>query len=215
MVDKTEEEKDVWKTYSDYPFIEASNLGRIRTKDRYVTVKGQGKRLVKGRVLKQQLLPGGYMYVKFSMNGKTVSLRVHRVIATSFLPNPDNLPEVNHIDCDRTNNRLDNLEWCTRQENIAYRDKLGRTARQGAPKKTVIAINQETSEIFWFESRIEAERQLDVDHQSVGAVIRGKLNKTHGWWFANADETAVEKAREKFGNEVARKVEELIRQNQN
>lgn len=148
-------EEEVWKTYPDYPFIEVSNLGRVRTLDRWVQCNG-GKRLVKGRILKQQLNHNGYMQVQFGVNDKYVQLRASRMVAITYIPNPNNLPEVNHIDCDRTNNRVDNLEWCTRQENITYRDKLGHTAKHNALKKPVIAINQETFEIFWFESQSEA-----------------------------------------------------------
>lgn len=212
MSDKAEEE--VWKQYPDYDFIEVSNLGRVRTKDRYVTDKNGEKRLIEGRVLKQKLNPCGYMYANFSMNGKTVSLRVNRVVAICFIPNPDNLPEVNHIDCDPTNNKAENLEWCTSQYNSAYRDKLGHTAKHNAPKKPVIAVNPKTSDVFWFESQMEAARQLHINVGNMNEVIKGKRNKAGGCWFCYADENAVEKVRAKFGDKIARKVEELLRQNQ-
>ena len=116
-------QKEVWKTYPEYTFIEVSNLGRVRTKDRYVRGRNESKRLIKGRVLKQELLPCGYMYVQFSMNGKNFCLRVHRMVAITFIPNPNNLPEVNHIDNDPTNNAVNNLEWCSRKYNEAYKKK--------------------------------------------------------------------------------------------
>lgn len=150
------------------------------------------------------------MQVQFGMDGKYVYLRVSRAVATCFTPNPNNYPEVNHIDCNRTNNRADNLEWCTRQENIAYRDKLGHTAKHNAPKKPVIAVNQETSEIFWFESQSEAARQLSVDVRHVNHVIKGKYRQTGGFWFCYADNTAIEKTRTKFGDKVADKVEKTM-----
>lgn len=121
MVDKAEEEKEVWKTYPDYPFVEASNLGRVRTKDRTVIRKNGIKCFVKGRTLKQQRDHQGYMYVQFKVNSKQIHLFVHRAVATSFLPNPDNLPEVNHKDNDPTNNATSNLEWCTHEKNMAYK----------------------------------------------------------------------------------------------
>ena len=204
-------EKEIWRTYPDYSFIEVSNLGRIRTKDRVVTRSNGTKYHAKGRVLKQWISDHGYMYVTFSVNGKNVNLRVHRMVAITFIPNPHNYSEVNHIDCDRTNNRLDNLEWCTRQENVAYRDKLGHTAKHNAPKKQVIAINPDTFEIFWFESQSEAAHQLDIDVRRVNKVIKGKQQQAGDYWFCYADETAVEKTRAKFGDKIAEKVEELIR----
>lgn len=206
------DEEEVWKIYSEFPFIEASNLGRIRTKDRYVTVKGQGKRFVKGHILKQRLRPDGYMDVGFGVGGKVVHLRVHRIVATCFIPNPENFPEVNHIDCDPTNNTVSNLEWCTNQYNVEYRDKLGHTAKKNAPKKPVIVVNQKTSEALWFESQCEAGRQLDICVQGINNVVKGKRNQTHDYWFCNADENAVENVRTKFGDEVANKVEKLMRE---
>lgn len=205
-------EQEVWKTYPEIPFIEASNLGRIRTKDR-VVVRSDGRRqFVKGRVLKQQLRPDGYMQVHIGISSKSVNLFVHRIVAVCFIPNPNNLPEVNHKDCDPTNNIVSNLEWCTHQENIAYRTKLGHTAKHNAPKKSVIAINPDTGEVFWFESQTEAERQLGVSESHVCAVVRGQRKIVGGCWFCRADETAVEKAKAKFSDEVANKIEKLIRE---
>lgn len=202
-------EEEVWKVYPDYPFIEASNLGRIRTVDRYVPGKRRSKRLIKGRVLKQRINNRGYMYVQFRVNGKKIFPYVHRIVATCFLPNPNNYPEINHIDCDPTNNRLDNLEWCTHEYNTAYREKYGKAL--GRP---VIAINPETSEVFWFESQHEATRYLSVCTSSINEVVKGKRHKAGGCWFCDADENAVDKTKVKFGDEVANKVEKLMRENQ-
>lgn len=77
-------------------------------------------------VLKQRLNYDGYPEVTLGREkGKRTSVRVHRIVAKLFVPNPNNLPEVNHIDCNRQNSRFDNLEWCTHQENIEHSMKLG------------------------------------------------------------------------------------------
>lgn len=86
------DEEEIWKIYSDYDFIEVSNLGRVRTKDRVVTRSDGSKLFVKGRVLKQQRDRYGYMFVQFSVNGKRTTLKAHRMVAICFVPNPDNLP---------------------------------------------------------------------------------------------------------------------------
>lgn len=198
-------EQEVWKPYPDYPFIQVSNLGRIGTIDRVATDRNGKKYHIKGRVLKQQFNKYGYLYVQFSMNGKTVHLRVNRAVAITFIPNPNNYPEVNHKDNDRTNNSASNLEWCTHEYNDAYREKYG-----VAINRPVIVINPETSEAFWFKSQREAARQLGVNQAHVTKVVKGKYSQTGGYWFTNADENAVEKTREKFGDKVAKKVEELI-----
>ena len=162
-------------------------------------------------MLKQWLNNNGYLCVHFTMNGKTVDLRVHRIVATCFIPNPNNLPEVNHIDCNRTNNVASNLEWCTRQQNIAYRDKLGHfVCNLPMATKPVIAVNLETFEVFYFESQRKTSRQLGVDVASVNRVLKGLRNKAGGYWFTNVDESTVEKVRVKFGDEVANRVKKLM-----
>ena len=180
-------EEEVWKTYPDYPFIEASNLGRIRTKDRVIVCKDGKKRHIKGRMLKQNFQKGGYLYVSFGVDGKKVTLLVHRVFAISFLPNPDNLPEVNHIDCDRANNRLDNLEWCTREYNNIYREKYGRACNH-----SVSAMNLETLKVLHFESQHEAARKLDFSHSSINDALKGRHGQTHGYLIFE-DESKINK----------------------
>lgn len=203
------ERQEIWETYPDYDFIEVSNFGNVRTKDRYVKTKN-GQRFVKGRILKQYSNDHGYMYVTFRVDGKIVHLRVQRVVATCFIPNLDNLPEVNHKDNNRTNNAASNLEWCTGSYNCQYREKYGKAS--GRP---VIAIKPETSDVFWFESQHEAARQLGFAYQNVGAIINGKQNTAGGYSFLNADENAVEKARAKFGDEIASKVKKLMSEHLN
>lgn len=198
-------EQEIWKQYPDYPFIEVSNLGRIRTKDRYVLGRNGSKRLIKGRILKQSDNGHGYMQVSFRMNSKTINLYPHRAVATCFIPNPNGYPEVNHIDNDPTNNAVDNLEWCSSEYNIAYRERYGK-----ARNHPVIAINPRTGEVLWFESQSEAARKLGVDQRHITGIVNGKRHTTGSFWFCNADENAVEKTRIKFGDEVAKKVEELL-----
>lgn len=203
-------EEEIWKTYPDYPFLQASNLGRVRTKDRVSTDRRGRKYHIKGRILKQWRNRGGYVFVRLRVNGKRFNLSVHRVVAICFLPNPDNLPEVNHIDDDPTNNRLDNLEWCTSSYNRQYVEEYGKAL--GRP---VIAVHQETYDVFWFKSQSEVARQLGISLGNINEVIKGKRNKAGGFWFCNADETAIERVRAKFGDKVAEKVEKLISERYN
>lgn len=200
----------IWKQYKEIPFIEANQFGEVRTRDHYVrNGKNGSKRLVKGHILKQYLLPCGYLYVILTVNGKTVNLRVHRIVATCFIPNPKNLPEVNHIDCNRTNNAVSNLEWCTSKYNSQYRDKLGHTVN-GNPGKPLIVVNLETYEVFWFESQHEAARQLEVRQSDINNVLKRRQKTSHEYWFCYADGNSVENVRVKFGDNIAKKVEELM-----
>jgi len=86
-----------------------------------------------GMWLKQTLISGGYPAVSLSINGKNVCTGVHRLVAQTYIPNsdPDNKPHVNHIDYDRTNYAIENLEWVSRSENTLHSAKIGRYARWG------------------------------------------------------------------------------------
>ena len=75
--------------------------------------------------IKQRPNADGYMVITTGKTGNRRTASVHRMVAEAFLPNPNNLPEVNNIDCDRTNNCVENLEWCTHTENIYYSIKMG------------------------------------------------------------------------------------------
>lgn len=172
------EEKPIWKSYPDYPFLQANQFGEVRTIDRFETRSDGGKKFVKGRVLRQYRDRYGYMYVQFYVNGKRITLKVHRIVAICFIPNPDNLPQVNHIDCNRSNNVVSNLEWCSNQYNTAYREKYGK-----ASSRPVSAVNVKTGEVLYFKSRGEAERKLNIPHQAISAIIRGQKKTFHGWWF--------------------------------
>jgi len=190
-------EIEIWKAHPDIVGIEVSTLGRVRTLDRTVP-NGNGTRLVKGHVLKQCDNGSGYLRVRFSINGKQIKRSVHRLVAQTFIPNHDNLPEVNHLDCDRKNNNVENLEFCTHEENTAYRDKLGHTARNNAPKSPVFAIKLSTLEVSRFNSQHEASRTLGFSQGNINGVIIGKINKTHGYFFVNDDGHAVDVVKSKL-----------------
>lgn len=111
---------EVWRDISGYTGVyQVSNLGRVRSLDRYEKC-GTFIRKRKGKVLHQSVNRGGYLQLSLLKDGISHTKEVHRLVAQAFLPNTDNLPEVNHIDCDKTNNSVDNLEWVTREENTAH-----------------------------------------------------------------------------------------------
>ena len=94
MAGAVEKQIVIWKTCPKFTFLEVSNLGEVRTKDRYVPARNGGKRLIKGRVLKQHLNPyrGGYLYLSIHVNGKTFHPYVHQIVAITFIPNPHGYP---------------------------------------------------------------------------------------------------------------------------
>ena len=110
---------EIWKPVPGYEGkYEVSSLGRVRSLDRI----DEENHFRKGQIMKTNLLRG-YVRVPLRDGKKQKSYQVHRLVALAFIPNPDNLPQVNHKDCNPGNNNVDNLEWCDVKYNINYGDR--------------------------------------------------------------------------------------------
>lgn len=115
--------KEIWKDIKDYEGLyQVSNFGNVRSLNRHITRSDGVKYFKKGRLLVQAVNNDGYHTIKLCKKGKQKTTRIHQLVAQEFLtkPNDGRVYEVNHIDCNRTNNRLDNLEYLTHYENIKY-----------------------------------------------------------------------------------------------
>lgn len=120
---------EVWKDVLGYEGIyQVSNEGRVKSLPRRVNTY-QGGRVTKKRFMAAKDNGKGYKYVDLSNEGIVTRNYIHRLVAYSFIPNPENKPEVNHIDGDKANNSVENLEWATRRDNIEHSYDTGlRTA---------------------------------------------------------------------------------------
>ena len=119
-------EQEQWKQIKEFNGeYEVSNLGRVRSMKRYNGIIG--------RIMPQTRQPSGrggkltYFAVMLHMNNKSYCRKVHRLVAEAFIPNPDNLPQINHKDGCKTNNHVSNLEWCTYQANMQHAVRTGLT----------------------------------------------------------------------------------------
>ena len=119
--------EEVWKDIAGYEgYYQVSNFGNVRALERTI-LKSNGIVYVrKAREMAKTLNTDGYPTVKLSKNDKGERIAVHRLVALAFIPNPNRLPEINHIDFNRQNARVDNLEWVSHKDNILYTINAGR-----------------------------------------------------------------------------------------
>ena len=138
---------------------EVSNLGRVRN-------------IKSGRILKPFPNRGGYLRHKLYGYGKKKNLPLHRIIATAFIDNPDGKPCVNHIDENKLNNDLSNLEWCTVKENNIHGTRTKRVAEKLSQKVIQLDLNDNILNVF--KSMRQAERETGIDATSISACCNGK-----------------------------------------
>lgn len=185
--------EEVWKPVVGWEGLyEVSNTGRVRSLDRQgVNEKGHGKR--NGKVLAPNYTKFGYIRVGLSINGKKTSYMVHRLVAEAFIPNPENLPFINHKDEIRNNNNAENLEWCTRLYNMRYgncREKI-RASHINNPKlsKQVVKCDLKGNPIQIYPSMAEAARKNGLSQGRISnCCLKRKKCVTHGgfkWKFYN------------------------------
>ena len=180
--------EEIWKDIEGYEGLyEVSNMGRVKSLGRTVRCN-RGYRIIPEKILKGYDNSHGYLQVKLYKDGNREQPFVHVLVATAFLDNPDNLPEVNHKDEDKTNNCVENLEWCSRLYNVNYGTGIKRRAEKRS--KPVFSVNKETGLIMYWESTKEAERCTGIPHQNIIKCCKGKLNSAgnHIWFYADDNE---------------------------
>jgi hypothetical protein len=112
---------EVWKVIEDFPEYAVSTLGQVKRIQ-------QSYNKPRGKLLRPALTKDGYLRVSLSKNKKHKSLLVHRLVALAYIPNPDTLPEVNHLNGIKTDNSVENLEWCTHKRNMRHAEDSGMMA---------------------------------------------------------------------------------------
>ena len=166
--------QEIWKDIKGYEGkYQISNLGRVKSLQR----NGRPERILRLNLIK------GYAYTTLSngSRGNKKKLKVHRLVAEAFIPNPHNKPEVNHIDGNKLNNNVDNLEWVTHQENCKHAVKLGLRKIQGA--KTIEQYSKDGKLIATYSSINEASQILNINRVMISNVIRGVKKSTHNFIF--------------------------------
>jgi hypothetical protein len=184
--------KMTWVDVKGYEGLyQINSFGVIRSLPRMIK---QGRRIVcaKGKVLTQCNDGRGYMIVVLSKNGIHKSIRVHRLVADAFLPNPESKTEVNHIDGNKANNRVSNLEWATRNENMshAFTTGLAKIPPAQEPKK-VAQYTKNGILVNIFSSIKHAGKHTGTDASDICNCCRGKRKTAGGFAWQYAREEAI------------------------
>lgn len=169
---------------------EVSNKGNIKS----VNYRGTGKSAIR----KQSISKNGYMRVILSDNGKNKTYFVHRLVAAAFIPNPDNLPEIDHIDGNRANNDATNLRWCTRKQNLNYQKAINnkretmkkvntwfkKTGKDNHNAKPVYQYDLEGNFIKKWDCIHDAQR-CGFNHGNIISCCKGRLKhyKKYIWIY--------------------------------
>lgn len=162
-------QQEIWK---DIPgtdgFYQISNLGRVRS--------FKGHHGVKVRIMKPNLARG-YKCVMIRKKDGFKYLSIHRLVAMAFIPNPDKLPQVNHKNEIKTDNRVENLEWCTHRYNNTY----GTARKRGAEKKRKKILCIETGIVY--KSGGDASKSMNIEYSRIMKCCNGKAIQTKGYHF--------------------------------
>ena len=175
--------EEIWKDVDGYNGrYQISNLGRFKS---YAQDNKNGK-IKTGNKTKK-----GYLtMLLYDGEGNKTWRPVHRLVAEAFIGNPNGLPQVNHKDEIKTNNRVDNLEWCTGEYNVNYGTKSERTAKANRCCKTtslkVYSIDK-NGQVQHYDSIGEAERQTGSSHCNIVRALKGRTSKCGGktWHYDN------------------------------
>ena len=162
-----------WKEIQGHPNYEVSDAGRVRSKTKKVVTKAGWSFTSEGRVLKPWFAT--YLTVQLTNNQRCT---VHRLVAMAFIDNPECKREVNHIDGNKRNNVVSNLEWVTRSENHthAYYNNLR------ADNKQVAQLDKETLvPLAYFRTMREAARETGVNYDAIAHCVRGDFKTAGGF----------------------------------
>lgn len=183
-------DQEEWVYIPFFPGYQVSNMGNVRSLDRYTTA-GQ---LVAGKVLKPGQETKGYYMVRLSFGNKSKGFKVHRLVAMMFLPNPNNYPEVNHIDGNKHNNTVFNLEWVTSKQNRLHATRVlkvrcgltGKFGKDHPRSKQIHQIKDGKIVGVYFGTR-EAERLTGINRVGINSALNGRAKTAGGYIWKYKD----------------------------
>lgn len=183
-------EEEIWKDVVGYEgYYQASNLGKIKSLSRVVNSCMGNPSTRKETILKSQIINSGYKVSTFCLDYNKRNFFVHRVVAECFVSNPQDLPEVNHINGIKTDNRAENLEWCSRSENKKHAYRIGlRTAPNVVFIDGVVCAKKKTRQydisgnfIMEHDSATEAARFIGIDRFDIYNCVNSSKKTAGGF----------------------------------
>lgn len=168
---------EVWKDIAGYEGLyQVSNLGRVKS-----LPKMCGVRQDNGRILKPFSSKDGYLVATLSFNNKMKHFQVHRLVAEAFIPNPEQLPCINHKDLCVTNNCVDNLEWCSWVYNNTYEQRAERAAKKNL--KPILQYDMNGNLIKEWEGGSEIRKVLGYNPTHIYSCCTGKRKTSKGYMW--------------------------------
>lgn len=190
---------EIWKDLTGYIGIyQVSSNGRIKSLPRKIVRKNGQVAKVKETILKPGTDRYGYSFVVLCKNRTKRTTAIHRLVAAAFIPNPDNLPEIDHIDGNRANNDATNLRWCTRKQNLNYQKAINnkretmkkvntwfkKTGKDNHNAKPVYQYDLEGNFIKKWDCIHDAQR-CGFNHGNIISCCKGRLKhyKKYIWRY--------------------------------
>ena len=166
-MDMTEEE--IWCPIKGYESLyEVSDQGRVKS-----------LKFGKERILKPVRKLNGYLQIGLWKNGENKTYSIHRLVAKTFIPNPDNLPEVNHKDENKTNNKSENLEWCDQKYNNNYGTRVKRQSDKCS--KPVIQLTKDGEFVREWKSMNDVQRNLGYSNGNISSCCTGRYKSAYNY----------------------------------
>ena len=168
---------ELWKNIVGYEGLyQVSNLGRVKSLEReteYLYKQG-GSHTISEKYIKIFKNKHGYLNCFLYKNGKRKCYLVHRLVANAFIPNHDNLPQINHKDENKENNCVENLEWCTNKYNAEY-----------SKNKLIIQYDLDFKKIREWNSQLSASKEMQINNRHISSCCNGKRKSAGGfiWRF--------------------------------
>lgn len=185
--------EEIWKDIKGYETLyQVSNLGRIKRLFRVVIRSDGRRRTFCESISKGNLHSDGYYVINLTKNGICKHKMVHRLVAETFLPNPNHYPVIHHIDTNKTNERADNLMWCSYSFNTkhSYEFEGHRPSMKGVLGKDnphsipIVQISLQGKVLTHFANTEEAARRLNVNHSNITACIKKRKKTAYGYLWS-------------------------------